>query len=259
MKETVPIPHVELFAIPDIPLVQAGNDIADLICEAAKNSRFRFLDQDIVVIAHKIVSKAEGRTVHLSEITPSPEALALANRTGRDPRHCQVILNESKRILYTNGPAILTEHKLGFVNTSSGVDRSNSGSEKGNIVVMLPVDPDKSARKIRNGIKRSTGKEVAVIINDSMGRPWRKGSVGMAIGLAGISAIHSPDTVDISGRVIYPEIAQVDEIAASGSMLMGQGDGRLPVVIVRGIKYENDEVPRVQDLLRPAEEDQVWE
>lgn len=250
---------VELFTLPRIPLVKEGDDIGSLILEASEGCGLTILENDIVVIAHKIVSKAEGRIVNLSQVTPSKEASQLAKRTGRDPRHCEVIIRESKRILYTNDRAIITEQKLGFVNTSSGVDRSNSESKEGEIAVLLPEDPDGSAGKIREKLMSVLKVEVAVIINDSMGRPWRKGSVGMAIGLAGISATHKSEKQDLAGRTIRPEIALVDEISASASMLMGQADERVPVVVLRGVDYVVDSNPRIQDLLRPYEEDQIWE
>lgn len=250
---------LELFAIPGIPIVKQGDNIAGLILEANLKTGLSFQENDIVVIAQKIVSKAEGRTIPLSKVVPSKESLDLAKKTGRDPRLCQVVIEESKKILYTNGRAIITEHRLGFVDTSSGVDRSNSDSKEGEIAILLPLDPDKSARKMRDELMKRAKKNLAVIISDSFGRPWRKGSVGMAIGVAGIKVLHSLERKDLAKRSINPEIALVDEIAGSASILMGEADEGLPVVIVRGVNYLIDNNPQIKDLLRPPEEDQIWE
>lgn len=259
LEQESQIKKVGLFALPEIPLIQVGDDIGMVILQAIEVSNFPLEEKDVIVIAHKIVSRAEGRIILLSEITPTREAEKLARKTGRSSQLCQVIINESKRILYTNGQAIITEHHLGFINTSSGVDRSNSGSGQGDLAVLLPEDPDKSARKIRETVKAKIGREIAVIIADSFGRPWRKGSVGMAIGVAGINPLKSKEQQDLAGRLIKPEIALVDEIAASASMLMGQADEGRPVVVVRGVDYFQDDSPKIQDLLRPYEEDQIWE
>lgn len=253
------IKKIELLALPEIPLIQEGDNIGKIILEGAERCGFKFNDKDVVVIAHKIVSKAEGRTIPLHKVIPTEEAEKLAQKTGRTPQLCQVIIEQSKRVLYTNGPAIITEHNLGFINTSSGIDRSNSGSKEGDLAVLLPQDPDKSARRIRETIIPKAGKNVAIIIADSFGRPWRKGSVGMAIGVAGIAPLKSQEQQDLAGRPIKPEVALVDEIAASASMLMGQANEGLPVVVVRGVDYPRDDSSQIQSLLRPYEEDQIWE
>jgi len=170
---------------------------------------------------------------------------------------CQLILDNGK-VLYCNGRAIITEDRLGIVNTSAGIDRSNSDSQEGEIAILLPEDPDLSARRIRDMIEELLDVSMSVIVSDSLGRPWRKGSVGMAIGLAGIKAIHAIEKKDLSGRIICPEIALVDEIAAAASILMGQADEGYPVIVVRGVNYTSSDTAGIRDLLRPTSEDQIW-
>lgn len=248
---------VTLYVVENIPFIKAGDDLGSIIVNCIQDQNLSILDRDVLVVAQKIVSRAENRMVQLSSVTPSQEANDLASKTGRDPRLCQLILDNSK-VLYCNGRAIITEDRLGIVNTSAGIDRSNSGSQYGGIAVLLPENPDLSARKIRDKIKELLGGTIAVIVSDSLGRPWRKGSVGMAIGLAGIEAIHTTEKKDLSGRIIYPEIALVDEIAAAASILMGQADEGYPVIVVRGVDYTPSDAVRIQDILRPTAEDQVW-
>lgn len=249
---------IALYVIENIPFVKAGDDLGSIIVNCIQDQNLSILNGDVFVIAQKIVSRAENRIVPLSNVMPSQEANDLAFKTGRDPRLCQLILDNG-RVLYCNGKAIITEDRLGIVNTSAGIDRSNSGSQEGEIAILLPENPDLSAQKIREIIKELLGVAVAVIISDSLGRPWRKGSVGMAIGLAGIEALHIAEKKDLSGRIIRPEIALVDEIAAAASILMGQADEGYPVVIVRGVRYISSNSAKIQDILRPTSEDQIWE
>lgn len=248
---------ITLYAIEGIPFIKPGDNLGEIIVDCIKRQGFLIKDRDIFVVAQKIVSRAENRMVPLSSVTPSQEANDLALKTGRDPRLCQLILDNS-RVLYCNGRAIITEDRLGIVNTSAGIDRSNSGSQGGEIAILLPEDPDLSARRIREVLENRLNVSVAVIVSDSLGRPWRKGSVGMAIGLAGIVAIHTGEKKDLSGRIIFPEIALVDEIASAASMLMGQANEGYPVVVVRGVNYTSSDTARIRDLLRPTSEDQIW-
>lgn len=246
--------EIELYALMDIPLIQQGDDIGTIICEAAERQNFPFQDGDIVVVTSKIVSKAEGQLVDTYKIKPSEEAKSLAQELGMDPRNLEVILQETQQILIARPDLLLTEDRLGFISTKAGVDSSNTLSgPKGQIVSLLPKNPDKSAREIRKTIKKITGKEIAAIINDTFGRPDRKGSVGMAIGISGIAAIyHPPTTQDLFGKQRHPEIAQVDEIAAAASLLMGQTDEGRPVIIVRGVDYQLSETSEIKDLLHPT-------
>lgn len=247
-----------LYAVENIPFIKVGDDLGTIIADCIQRQGLVVTNGDVFVVAQKIVSRAENRMVQLSSVAPSTEAANLAAKTGRDPRLCQLILDQG-RVLYCNGRAVITEDRLGIVNTSAGIDRSNSGSLDGEVAVLLPEDPDQSARTIRKVIKKSLGVTVAVIISDSLGRPWRKGSVGMTIGLAGIEAIEAVEKKDLSGRVIHPEVALVDEIAAAASIMMGQADEGYPVIVVHGVGYTPSGEVKIQDLLRPATEDQVWE
>ncbi len=249
---------LSLYVVENIPFVKPGDDLGAVISDCIKRQNLSVLDGDVFVVAQKIVSRAENRIVPLSSITSTAEANELAEKTGRDPRLCQLILDHSK-VLYCNGRAVITEDRLGIVSTSAGIDRSNSGSQEGEVAILLPEDPDLSARRIRETAKKLLGANIAVVISDSLGRPWRKGSVGMTIGLAGITAIETGQKTDLSGRKINPEIALVDEIAAAASILMGQADEGYPVIVVRGVSYTSSEEVKIQDLLRPAAEDQVWD
>lgn len=256
-SDTNKLRSITLHAIEGIPFIKAGDNLGEIIADCTKQQEFWIKDRDIFVVAQKIVSRAENRIVPLSSVTPSQKANNLAFNTGRDPRLCQLILDNG-RVLYCNGRAIITEDRLGIVNTSAGIDRSNSGSQEGEIAILLPEDPDLSARRIRAILEKILDVSIAVIVSDSLGRPWRKGSVGMAIGLAGIAAIHSAKKKDLSGRIIAPEIALVDEIAAAASILMGQANEGYPVVIVQGVDYMSFDTVGIRDLLRPTSEDQIW-
>jgi coenzyme F420-0:L-glutamate ligase/coenzyme F420-1:gamma-L-glutamate ligase len=249
---------LETFGFSGLPIFKKGDDVGKEILKVVNLTGFKFTDGDVVVVAQKIVSKAEGRSVLLSTVTPSKEAIKLAEQTGKDSHLCQLILDESCKVLYTNGGAIITEHKIGYVNTSSGIDRSNSGSKSGDIAVLLPENPDKSASEIRQTIMNETKKEIAVIISDSFGRPWRKGSVGMAIGVSGMNPISVLDQEDLTGRRKKPEIATADELAASASLVMGETNEGIPVAVIRGARYIFASISSIKDLLRPSNEDQVW-
>lgn len=249
---------VTLYVIEGIPFIKAGDNLGKIITDCIKQQDFLIKNRDVFVVVQKIVSRAENRIIPLSSVTPSQEAKELAFKTGRDPRLCQLILGNG-RVLYCNGRAIITEDRLGIVNTSAGIDRSNSGSQEGEIAILLPEDSDLSARRIRDVIEELLDVNIAVIVSDSLGRPWRKGSVGMAIGLAGIAAIHATEKKDLSGRIICPEIALVDEIAAAASILMGQANEGYPVVVVRGVDFMSSDTTGIRDLLRPTSEDQIWE
>ncbi len=244
---------LNLYAFEGIPLIQQGDDIGTIICEVSEKEGFLFEDGDIVVVTSKIISKAEGRLVDTFRIKPSKKATSIAEKLDMDPRNLEVILRETKRLLIARPDLLLTEDRLGFISTKAGVDSSNTmAGPKGQVVSLLPKDPDSSAKEIRQVIERNMGKRVAVIISDTFGRPFRKGSVGMAIGISGITAIYYPPTrKDIHGKKRHPEIAQIDEIAAAASLLTGQTNECRPVVIVRGVGYQTSEMSKIKDLLHP--------
>ena len=239
---------VTLHPIEGLPLVKPGDNIADIIFRQI-NQTVGFVEGDIVVIAQKIISKAEGSIVDLSTIVPSEQAQQIASQTGRDPRICQVFLNEAKEVIAIKGRMVITRHHLGYVGSSSGVDRSNIAPHEVGKVVLLPKNPDQSAFNIRSFIFEKTGKGVAVIINDSCGRDYRGGSVGTAIGIAGIGAIEMRVRKDLFGNESRSQIALVDELAAAGSILMGQADEGIPVILIRGVSYTVIENAHISDFL----------
>lgn len=241
--------EVHLVPVGGIPLVNAGDDIAQLICKSCTENSIVIEGGDVIIIAQKIVSKAEDSIVGLKTIKPTKKALGIAEKTGRDPRLVQVYLNEASKVLFIKGRMVITKHKLGFKMSSSGVDKSNIAPLSDEVVVLLPRDPDGSARKIRESIRNITSENVAVIINDSCGRDDRDGSVGMAIGIAGISHLEFRRQKDLFGNESNSRIALIDELAAAASILMGQADERIPAVIVRGVRYTVDEKASIKNIL----------
>lgn len=230
---------IELIPVEGMPLVKRDDDIAWLIVEALGNSGVKLLSKDILVIAQKIVSKAEGRIVDLRELEVSAEAVLLAEKTGKEPALVEAILRESNEILRHSDGLIIAEQKLGIVCANAGIDQSNVAGG-GGLVALLPANPDESAGRIRMRIKALTDKEVAVIINDTHGRPFRLGAVGIAIGVAGMRPIS-----DLRGRkdlcsytMRTTTAALADELASAASILMGQCDEAIPAVVVRGLDYE---------------------
>jgi len=246
---------INLYALEGIPEIKQGDNIGKIICEVAKREKLSFKNGDIVVVASKIVSKAEGRLVDAYKVVPSKKTVALAKKLKMDPRKLEVILGETKRVLVARSGLIVTEDRLGFISTGAGVDSSNTlPGPKGQILSLLPKDPDASAKRIRQTIEKTTKRKIAVIINDTFGRPDRKGSVGMAIGISGIAALYyPPKKEDIHGKKRTPEIAQVDEIAAAASLIMGQTNEGRPVVIVRGVNFQPSETATIKDALHPVE------
>lgn len=244
---------VTMYAIKGLPNINKGDDLVKLVLRVMKAQQFNLEEGDIIVIAQKIISKMEGSVVDLQTVTPTLYANELAEKTGRDPRLVQVFLNESQKVIRVKGRTIVTKHILGFECSSAGVDKSNVANKEDERVVLLPRNPDHSANLIKYQIYRRTRKNVAVIINDSFGRPDRDGSVGVAIGIAGIGHLKIDSTKDIYDNPINSRIALVDELAAAASILMGQGSERIPVVVIRGVHYEIEEHASIQNLLLDTE------
>ena len=229
---------LHLTPISGIPLIHAGDNLAEIIWNALKQTGISLEDGDIVVIAQKVVSKAEGRIVRLSTVVPRPTALDLAASTGKDPRVVELILQESKEILRSRIGAIIVEHRLGFVCANAGIDHSNVADEEGNneeVVLLLPVNPDASANQLRSCLETLSGAKIGVLIIDSHGRAWRLGTVGVAIGISGL-----PGLVDLRGQpdlfdwhLQITEVGAGDELAAAASLMMGQASEGTPVVHVR--------------------------
>ena len=229
---------VTLIAIPDIPLIQKGDDLGFIVFKCASNAGIIFEDGDVLVVTSKIVSKAEGRLVSLTSVKPSKKALEIARISGKDPRIVELMMRESQ-ILNVQPGLVETLHRLGFICTSGGIDRANTASPEEERVSLLPIDPDKSAQKISDFIAREAGKRVGVVINDSLGIKYRAGSVGLAIGVAGIPALLKGDSdeTDLYGKKRNVNISFADEIAAAASLLMGQSKAGLPVVLIKGLRY----------------------
>ena len=237
-------------ALPGIGLIGSGADLAAIITKAAGEDGLHLANGDVVVVAQKIVSKAEGRVVNLADVAATERAQRLAERTGRDARLCQLYLDEAKAVLNVKGRHVVTVDKRGFLGTGSGVDMSNVALRSEGWAVLLPEDPDASARRIRDGVRERTGATVAVIVSDSFGSPVRDGAVGTAIGIAGIRYMEEPEGEhDLFGNPSKPIMDRVDEIAAAASILMGQTDAARPVVVGRGVPYTVDEHASISQLL----------
>ena len=234
-----PIPKIELIAIPDVPMIQRGDDLAAIVFEKAQAAGIAFQEHDVVVVTQKIVSKAEGRAVRLSEVEPSAEAFEVAALVAKDPRFVEVVLRESRGILAMRPDLLVVENSLGIICANAGIDRSNIEQDDDVTLMLLPQDPDASARAIQDGLQSLARKRLAVLIIDTLGRPFREGVMGMAIGVAGLDPlIDMRGQTDIFGYVMERTIInRADEIAAAASMLMGQTTARMPVVIVRGATY----------------------
>ena len=240
---------IRVFALEGIPEVEEGDDLAELLAAAAERAG-GLEDADILVVAQKIVSKAEGRVVSLDEIEPSGRAYELAG--DRDPRHVEVVLRESTRVVRSRPPLVISETRHGFICASAGVDASNAKGE--GTLVLLPVDPDASAALLREGLLARTGRDVGVIVSDSFGRPFRNGTTDVALGIAGLAPL-----LDLNGerdRVGYElqatVIAVADELAGAAQLVMGKTDGN-PAAVVRGLDLRGEGTGR--DLLIPPERD----
>ena len=249
-----------LTALPGIPEIVRGAELAQLLAAAILRAGKTLESGDVVVIAQKIVSKAEGRQVRLAEVTPSPRALELARTVDKDPRLVELMLSESREVLRAKPGVLIVEHRLGFVMASAGIDQSNVPCRDGEeVALLLPADPDESARRIQQGLRDACGVEVGVLIIDSFGRAWRNGVTGVAIGVAGVPAL-----VDLRGRpdrdgrpLRVTQVAAADELAAAASLLMGQSDEGCPAVLARGFPYAARpssaaelKRPRAEDLFR---------
>jgi len=225
-----------LIVVPGIPDVRPGMSLPDLLVRALNASGLRPSNGDVLVVAQKVVSKAEGSLVDLAAVTPGEEALRLGREAGKDPRLVEVILRESTRVVRVNAGVLIAEHRLGFICANAGVDHSNVGIGP-EVVSLLPRDPDASAREIASAFRRAFEVDVAVIINDSHGRPHREGAVGVCIGAAGLdpllSLVGRPDRYGYTMRTSVEAVA--DELAAAATLLQGQCDEGTPVVLIRGI------------------------
>ena len=248
---------VELLAVPGLPMIKPGDDLAAFISDGLVRGGLQPRANDVMVIAQKIVSKAEGRSVELATVKPSARAIALAKEIQKDPRLVELILSESVRVVRSRPNVLIVEHRLGFVMANAGIDQSNVGPTDGvERALLLPVNPDASAEALRAHLSAQHGVALAVIITDSFGRAWRRGTAGVAIGAAGLPALLDlRGNPDLFGRTLQVSISGfADEIAAAASLVMGQGDEAQPVVLVRGLAWTAPANPAAE-LVRPASED----
>ncbi len=249
--------HLSFIPIQNLPIVSPGDDIAALIVAALNENGQSLLAGDIVIIAQKIVSKAENRFVDLKTVTPSARAMELAAVTQKDPRQIEVILWDTAEIIRAKPGLLIVQHRAGFISANAGLDHSNVAPETDEIVLRLPADSDASARRIRAELSRLTGQNPPVLIADSHGRPWRIGTTGVVIGLAGLKPVQDlrghPDL--FGNRLQHTEVAFADQLAAGASLVMGQSTEACPVVIARGIPYEPDDSARAADVLRAKKND----
>ena len=255
MTTGAPAARLEAIALPGLPLVRPGDDLAALIRGALARAGLTLAAGDVLVVAQKIVSKAEGRLVRLDTVRPSVEARRLAKRAGKDPRLVEIILSESRAVLRVRDNLIITRHRLGLVMANAGIDRSNV--EGADIVLLLPEDPDASCARLGAALARATGCHVGVIVNDSVGRAWRRGQIGTAIGCWGLEALQDlRGRPDLFGRALQvSEAALADQLASLASLLQGQANEGRPVVLVRGGFADPAASGTAADLIRPPEQD----
>ena len=248
--------RLALCALEGLPLIASGDDLAALLAGALRQMAIAPQDGDILVVAQKIVSKAEGRIVDLADVEPSPRACLLAREVDKDARLVEVILRESTEVVRHKKDVLIVAHRLGFVMANAGVDQSNVGLDGRTRVLLLPCAPDASAARLKARLDLEFGVDLGVVINDSFGRPWRNGVVGVALGAAGIPALWNlVGAPDLFGRTMrVTEVALADQIASAASLLMGEADEGLPAVHIRGLTWPAECVP-ASALVRPREMD----
>jgi coenzyme F420-0:L-glutamate ligase/coenzyme F420-1:gamma-L-glutamate ligase len=248
-----------LSPLKDIPLIKPGDDLVEMITQSLELTEIALVDDDILIIAQKIISKAEDRFVNLAAVAPSRWAEELAEKTEKDPRLIELVLQESSEVLRYRPGAIIVEHKLGFVCANAGIDHSNvrgTGDEFDDWVLLLPLDPDQTADLIRHRLEKISEKRLGVMIIDSHGRAWRLGTVGAAIGISGV-----PGVIDLYGKkdlfdyeLHATQVGVADELAAAASLMMGQAAEKTPVVHARGFPYQLRDA-NLSELLRPKDQD----
>mgnify|MGYP003571074817 CR=1 FL=1 len=253
----MPPASLSLSVIRDIPLVRTGDDLAAIILQAMSSCGHEFENNDIIAIAQKIVSKAQGRIVNLAEVTPSKEAVRLAREINKDPRQIELVLTESKSVIACKPGVIIVEHHTGVILANAGIDHSNvSADSEGEYVSLLPEDSNRSAGDIKQAIESRCGKKIGVLITDSIGRPWRLGTTGIALGSAGILPLRDlRGNRDMFGHeLMVSETADADSLASAACLLMGEADNATPVVLIRGFECIDTQLDSRQ-LLRPEKED----
>ena len=246
---------IEIIPVTGLPIIKHGDDLGLLICEAAAKQGTPIQDGDIIVVTHVVVSRAEGNVINLDEVSPSEFAKTIAEESGKDPALVEVILRESKSIVRMGNGHLIVETKHGFICANAGIDKSNVPGKRN--VALLPKDPDLSAHMIKQRIKEISGKDVAVIISDTHGRPLRNGEINVAIGVAGIKPIRDRrGEKDLFGYTLrIKQTAIADELSSAAELVIGQANEGIPVAIIRGYIYEKAEEVTARDLIRPKERD----
>ena len=247
---------LQFHVLPDLPMVEAGDDLAALLELALRRLPVTLDDGDVLVVAQKIVSKAEGRLIPLASVTPGERAIALAKETDKDPRLVQLVLDESTEVMRTRPGVLLVRHRLGNVGAHAGIDQSNVDHAGGECALLLPEDPDRSAAALRSALAARTGARLGIIIADSMNRAWRLGTVGGAIGCAGLTVLDDlRGTSDLYGRELKVTlINRADSLAATACLLMGESVQRTPAVLIKGMPAE-DSAQTAREIIRPLAED----
>ncbi len=245
-----------LHVLPGIPLIAQGDDLAALLAAALERLALPLADGDVLVLAQKIVSKAEGRLVRLTDVTPSARAIELGAETDKDPRLVQLILDESTEVLRKRSGMLLVRHRLGNVGAHAGIDQSNVDHTDGEAALLLPIDPDDSARRLHEALLERTGRRLAVIIADSMNRPWRLGTIGGAIGCHGLVVLDDlRGSGDLYGRELkVTVINRADALATAATLLMGESVERTPAVLIQGLPWQPS-AQTARDIIRPLAED----
>ena len=249
--------ELKLRVIPDFPMIKNGDDLVEIILESLETNGYQLVSGDILVIAQKIVSKAEGRLIALDTVRPSQEAETLAHQTEKDPRLVQLILNESAEVMRSKPGVIIVRHKLGHVGANAGIDQSNIEQGEGDSALLLPENPDESASLLKKSIDKRLDIDVGIIIADSMNRPWRLGTVGEAIGCAGIMVLDDRrGETDLFGRELKVTlINRADAIAAFATLAMGETTEKTPLAIISGWEQELVEGGGTAEIMRPIEDD----
>lgn len=245
---------LEIFSLKYFPIIKRNDNIAQEILTSLRKNNFEIKNGDIIIIAQSIISRAEDRLIKLGEVNPSDFAMEIAKQSNKDPRHVEMILKEAKNICKNRNGVLVTETKHGFVCANSGIDKSNVPEE--NTISLLPVDPDNSAKKIREYIKKQAKKNVAVIISDTHNRPFRLGAINIAIGCSGINPLKSYlKETDLFGYSFKSSIVSIaDQLCSAAGLIMGEAKEGTPVIIIRGYKFSEKDIS-AKTLIRPAEKD----
>jgi coenzyme F420-0:L-glutamate ligase/coenzyme F420-1:gamma-L-glutamate ligase len=246
---------IQVIAVEGLPLINSGDNLGQLIVEATKKQDTPIQEKDIIVVTHVVVSKAEGNVINLDSVTPSERAKEIAQKTNKDPAMVEVILQKTRDIVRIGENSIIAETNSGIICANAGVDRSNVSGDRN--VVPLPENPNASAQNIRQEIKRLTGVDVAVIVSDTHGRPFRMGEINVAVGVAGLKPIRDRrGEKDLFGYVLrIKQTAIADELSSAAELVIGQASEGIPAAIIRGYDYKADENGSAGNLTRPKEKD----